>query len=65
MSKNKKLIKKIVYKGVNPRERQYTTLEKTGQIVSDVYRNVYQDMKKECKGMSKAQIKEHLKRSAA
>ena len=65
MSRNKKLIKKIVYKGVNPRERQYHTIEGTGQIVSDVFRSVYQEMKKECKGMSKGQIKEHLKRSAA
>lgn len=63
--KNKKLIKKIVYNGINPRERQYHQMDKTGQIVADVYRAVYQDMKKQCKGMTKTQIKEHLKRSKA
>lgn len=62
MSKNKKLIKKLVYQSINPKERQYHTDDK-GTITADIYRGTYQTSKKECKGMSKSQIREHLKRS--
>ena len=61
VSSNKKLIKKLVYQKIDPSERQYHTDDK-GTITADIYRGTYQHSKKECKGMSKAQIKEHLKR---
>ena len=59
--KNKKLIKKLVYQKIDPKERQYHTDDK-GTITADIYRGTYQHSKKECKGMSKAQIKKHLER---
>ena len=61
MAKNVKLIKKLVYQKIDPSERQYHTDDK-GTITADIYRGTYQHSKKECKGMSKAQIKKHLER---
>ena len=61
MSSNKKLIKKLVYQKINSRERQYHT-DEAGTVTADIYRGTYQNAKKECKGMNKAQIREHLKR---
>jgi hypothetical protein len=56
-----KVIKKAIYKDINPRERAYKQLP-NGQVVADIYRAVYQDSKKECKNMTKKEVKEHLKR---
>lgn len=58
-----KVIKKIIYKELNPSERVYKQLP-NGQVVADIYRAVYQDSKKECRNMTKKQVKEHLKRTS-
>lgn len=49
----------MIYKTDNPKDRQYRQLA-NGQVVADIQRTVYQECKKECKGMSKKQIKEYL-----
>jgi hypothetical protein len=59
--KKSKIIKKIIYKSDNPRERTYTQL-KNGQVIADLQRTVYQQTKKECKNMTRKQVKEHLSR---
>jgi len=58
--KKSKLIHKLIYRGEKERlEKTYKTLE-GGQVMSSVYRCVYQDAKKECRDMTMGQIKEHL-----
>jgi len=59
-SKRVKLIKKGVYRKDDPRVREYKQLP-NGQVISDVQRTVYQEQKKECKGKSRKDIREHLR----
>ena len=54
-----KVIRKLVYKSDNPIERSYSQLE-NGQVVADIQRSVYQECKKECKNMTKKQVREYL-----
>jgi alanine dehydrogenase len=55
-----KLIKKAVYKTQEPRKREYKQLQ-NGQILSDLHRSVYQEMKKECRNMTRKEVKANLK----
>jgi hypothetical protein len=55
-----KLIRKLVYKAQDPRSREYKQL-KEGQVLSDLHRSVYQEMKKECQKMTLREVKENLK----
>ena len=54
-----KLIRKMVYKNADSKEREYTQLQ-NNQVISDLHRSVYRDMKKECRNMTKSEIRTHL-----
>lgn len=63
MNKKKlRIIKKAIYRGAdNYRDRQYRRLD-NGQIVSDLHRSVYRDVKKECRNMTRQQVIQFLTR---
>jgi len=60
-NKKVKLMKKLIYRTDSPREREYKQLS-NGQVVSDLQRTVYQESKKQCKDMSKKEVREYLKK---
>lgn len=62
MKKSKiQLFKKKIYKNEDPRQRTYN-ISNTGQVTSDLSRQVYQDLKKECRNMTKKEIKLYLEK---
>ena len=55
-----KQIRKAVYRKEDPKKREYKQLD-NGQVIADLHRGVYQEMKKECRHMTKSEVKSHLK----